>query len=80
MSATTLVLADAAYWISPKPIDAGLILFNSLGAERNFEKPAVFKLVESDRGFSWRMSVLSSLLITAVLLALSIHEFKATDY
>ena len=80
VSATTLVLADAAYWISPKPIDAGLILFNSLGAQRDFEKPAVFKLVESNPGFSWRMSVLSSLLITAALLALSIHEFKSIDY
>ncbi len=80
VSAASLVLADAAYWISPKPIDAGLILFNSLGAQRDFEKPDVFKLVESDHGFSWRKSVLSSILITIVLLALSVHEFKAIDY
>jgi ABC-type transport system involved in multi-copper enzyme maturation permease subunit len=80
VSATTLVLADAAYWISPKPIDVGLMLFNSLDTQRDFEKPDVFKLVESNQSFSWRLSLLSSLLITVVLLALSVHEFKATDY
>ena len=52
VSAATLALAEAAYWISPKPIDAGLILFNALDAQRHFEKPVVFKLLESDQGFS----------------------------
>ena len=76
----TLALTEAAYWISPKPIDAGLILFNSLDALHHFEKPAVFQLLESGRGFSPVLSILSSLLITGVLLALSTYEFKATDY
>jgi ABC-type transport system involved in multi-copper enzyme maturation permease subunit len=80
VSAPAIVLADAAYWISPKPIDAGLMLFNALGAEQDFEKPRVFQLLESSSGFSSGQSVLSSLVITAALLALSIHEFKATDY
>ena len=47
LPAGTLALTEAAYWISPKPIDAGLILFNALDAQRHFEKPAVFNLLES---------------------------------
>jgi ABC-type transport system involved in multi-copper enzyme maturation permease subunit len=80
LPAPTLALAEAAYWVSPKPIDAGLILFNVLNAQQHFEKPVVFHLLESGSGFSPELSVLSSLAITAVLLALSAYEFKATDY
>jgi ABC-type transport system involved in multi-copper enzyme maturation permease subunit len=76
----TRFLSDAAYWISPKPIDANLILSNTLQAERHFVTPEVFKLLESWQAFSPQMSILSSLVITVVLLALSVHELNATDY
>jgi len=80
LPALTRGLAEAAYWISPKPIDSGLILFNALDAQHHFEKPAVFKLLDTGRTFSPEWSILSCLLITAVLLALSAFEFNATDY
>jgi ABC-type transport system involved in multi-copper enzyme maturation permease subunit len=78
--AFTLALSEAGYWISPKPIDAGLMLFNALEADQHFDKPGVFRLVESGQTFSPVLSILSSLFITAALLALSAHEFKATEY
>jgi len=78
--AFTRGLAEGAYWLSPKPIDSGLILFNALDAQHHFEKPAVFQLVDTGRAFSPELSILSSLLITGLLLALSVHEFNATDY
>jgi ABC-type transport system involved in multi-copper enzyme maturation permease subunit len=80
LPAGTRTLAEAAYSIFPKPIDAGLILFNALNAENHFEKPAVFKLLESGGGFSPHLSILSSLALTMVLLALSTYEFNAKDY
>jgi ABC-type transport system involved in multi-copper enzyme maturation permease subunit len=80
LPAFTHTLAEAAYWISPKPIDAGLILFNALDAQHHFEEPSIFKLIESGQGFSPELSILSSLLIAVVLLALSAYEFNATDY
>ena len=80
LSSSTIALSRAAYWISPKPIDAGLILFNALNAHQHFEKPAVFKLLESGQAFSPTLSILSSLVITGVLLALSAYEFQETDY
>jgi hypothetical protein len=73
-------LTEAAYWISPKPIDGGLILFNVLDAQRHFEKPLAFNLLESGRVFSPFLSILSSLVLTGVLLALSIYELNAKDY
>jgi ABC-type transport system involved in multi-copper enzyme maturation permease subunit len=76
----TLVLADAAYWMSPKPIDAGLILYNALDAQHHFEMPAVFKLLESGQTFSPQLSILSSLVLAGVLLVLAAYEFSGTDY
>jgi ABC-type transport system involved in multi-copper enzyme maturation permease subunit len=80
LPAGTRTLAEVAYWVFPKPIDAGLILFNALNAGHHFEKPVVFKLLESGRGFSPQLSILSSLALTFVLLALSTYEFNAKDY
>ncbi|HEV3146135.1 MAG TPA: hypothetical protein VGZ47_19770, partial [Gemmataceae bacterium] len=79
MPSSTTRLAQAAYWISPKPIDAGLVLFNALGAEEHFDKPIIFKIVEA-QGFSPLLSILSSVLLAAALLALSAYEFRAKDY
>jgi ABC-type transport system involved in multi-copper enzyme maturation permease subunit len=76
----TLASADVAYWISPKPIDAGLILFNAMDADHHFEKPTAFRRLESWPAFSPRLSILSSLAIAGVLLALSGHEFDEQDY
>lgn len=75
-----LVLTDAAYWISPKPIDAALVLFNTLDAGKDFEKPVAFRFLESRKAYSPTASVVSTLLLAAVLLAISTYEFKATDY
>jgi len=43
-------------------------------------KPSVFKLVESGQEFSPQLSILSSLVMTGALLALSTHEFRTADY
>jgi len=80
LSSITVSLTRAAYWISPKPIDAGLILFNVLDAHNHFDKPVVFKLLESGHTFSPQLSLLSSLAIAIVLLALSAYEFHSKDY
>ena len=51
VSSLTAALANVAYWIFPKPIDSGVILFNVLDAQHHFEKPFVFTLVESGQTF-----------------------------
>jgi ABC-type transport system involved in multi-copper enzyme maturation permease subunit len=79
LSSGTRVLADVSYWISPKPIDAGLMLYDALGAKQE-EKPEVFRLLAAWKSFSPQISIISSLLITAVFLALAAHELNAKDY
>ena len=76
----TAALAEAAYWISPKPADASLLLFNALDEDRHFEKPQVFIDLDSWQEFSPLLSILSSLAIAGGLLALSVHELNAKDY
>lgn len=80
LSTAAVALAETSYWITPKPVDAGLILFTALNAQEHFEKPLVFRLIESEGTFSPGLSLLSSLIMTAVLLGLSIHEFRMADY
>jgi ABC-type transport system involved in multi-copper enzyme maturation permease subunit len=76
----THALTEAAYWFFPKPIDVGLILYSALDAQSHFEKPLVFRLLESGGAFSPQLSIVSSLVIAGLLLAIAVHEFNAADY
>ena len=76
----TLALAEASYWVCPKPIDGGVILFNALDSQMHFEKPEVFRKLEAWPDYSPTATILSTLVITGVLLAVSAHEFRAADY
>jgi ABC-type transport system involved in multi-copper enzyme maturation permease subunit len=77
---STQALAEAAYWIAPKPIDAGLIMFNALDAQHHFQKPETFQVLESSGKFSPQLSIISSLVITCLLLGISVYEFRTLDY
>ncbi len=44
------------------------------------EKPPVYKLIESGPVFSPQLSILSLLVMTGAVLALSAHEFRTADY
>ena len=80
MPPATVALADAAYWVTPKPIDAGLILFNTLDAQQHFEKPSLFSSLETSGRFSALLSLLSSLLIALALLGIAVYEFESLEY
>jgi len=80
LTSATRSLAEAAYWALPKPIDAGLILFNALDAHRHFDKPWLFDLLESGQTLSPQLSILSSLMLAGALLAVAAFELNATDY
>jgi hypothetical protein len=80
LATCTIPLAETAYWVFPKPIDAELFLFNALGRQHDFEKPMAFPLIESSAEFSPTRSIVSVVVLTGVLLALATREFHATDY
>ena len=76
----TQALAEAAYWIAPKPIDGGLMMFNALDSAVHFEKPAAFHQLERWPDYSPSASIVSSLLLTVVILCVAAHEFRIADY
>jgi hypothetical protein len=80
LSSTGRALSDFAYWIMPKPIDFGFILFQVLDARAHFAKPSIFEQLETTGSFDPILSCVSSLLITGVFLALSVRELNQTDY
>ena len=72
-------LLDAGYWLLPKPADINLLLFNTLGADGNFARLFQLDALQA-HGFSFTMSIATSLIFTAAVLALSARKFNATDY
>ena len=73
-------LADAAYWLLPKPADLGMLLFDKLDADNYFGRLLDVSALQHAGHFSFELSVLSSLAFTAYLLVASARQFATTDY
>ena len=72
-------LADAGYWLLPKPADLGALLFETLGADQDFARLLDYGALQA-QGFSMTLAVGSSLLFCLVVLAAATKSFIATDY
>lgn len=77
----TSVLVEAGYWIMPKPIDMGLILFDALQAgaivpARAFDP----ERLQHEGLLIPELSILSSLLFAGAMLLVSALQFRKTDY
>jgi ABC-type transport system involved in multi-copper enzyme maturation permease subunit len=68
-------LADAGYWIMPKPVDLGCLAFDALGAQTHFRP-----ILENGSGISLWLSVATSLLFALYLLIASGRQFAKADY
>jgi hypothetical protein len=68
-------LADFGYWVLPKPIDLGRLVFDALGAGTHFQ-PAIAGISATSLG----LSVLTSLLFTAYILYAAGRQFTQMDY
>jgi hypothetical protein len=73
-------IAELGYWIMPKPADFSLILADTLGAEQFATPWMAFKAVREAGQFHPLGSVLSSLAVGAVFLAIAAYEFVHDDY
>jgi len=73
-------LAEAGYWLLPKPADLGLILFDALQAGNHFGKMPPFQTVQSQGAFHPELSVLTSFLFTGIILSAAAWRFLTTDY
>ena len=74
-SAPLVWLADVGYWLFPKPVDLGKLVFDSLGAGAYFRTP-----LAGDAGISLGLSVLTSLLFTGYILFAASRQFAKMDY
>ena len=79
MPSSATWLAEAGYWVLPKPVDMVFLLRNALHAEKAFSM-ADFQAVQSQGAFHPELSILTSLLFAAVFLALAVRQFVTTDY
>jgi ABC-type transport system involved in multi-copper enzyme maturation permease subunit len=74
-SSSLVWLADVAYWLFPKPVDLGRLVFESLGAGSHFSVP-----FDGAASVSLWLSVLTSLLFTGYLLFAASRQFAQADY
>jgi hypothetical protein len=74
-AASLVRLADIGYWLLPKPIDLGSLVFDALGAGSHFRP-----LPGHGAAWSLGLSVLTSLAFTAYILFAAARQFEQTDY
>jgi ABC-type transport system involved in multi-copper enzyme maturation permease subunit len=80
MPATFRYTVEAGYWVLPKPADFGMLLANALHADQDFAPAGVLLAVQQQGHLAAELSVLSSLLFTAVILSLAARQLTTTDY
>jgi hypothetical protein len=68
-------LVDIGYWLLPKPVDLGRLMFDALGAQAHFRP-----LYDSAAGLSLSLPVLTSLLFAAYLLVAAGRQVTRMDY
>jgi ABC-type transport system involved in multi-copper enzyme maturation permease subunit len=79
-TATLVRAVEAMYWVLPKPADFGLILYDTLGADRFVTPWVEFRAVQAQGDFHPMLSVITSLAVAAALLGLAVYEFLHEDY
>jgi ABC-2 family transporter protein len=71
---------EAAYWLLPKPADFSALLFELLHADHYFGRLLDYGMLGEHGGLHLAASILTSLVFTAIALALSAWRFARTDY
>jgi ABC-type transport system involved in multi-copper enzyme maturation permease subunit len=80
-SATLQEATEAAYWIMPKPGDMIILLDETMQASEHFDLlPKSFRVVVSQGAFLADLSLFTSLLFSAAVLAVAARQFCKTDY
>lgn len=75
-----LMLADAAYWILPKPADLGVLLSDLLQAGKHFASIKAFEEVQRLGAFQPELSILADVLFGAAMIGVSARQLAHTDY
>jgi hypothetical protein len=73
-------LAEAGYWILPKPVDLGMMLHSAMNAGDSFRSLPELQKVQEMGGFSPELFLLTSLLFPMVMIFIAARQLAATDY
>jgi hypothetical protein len=73
-------MAEAAYWLLPKPADLGIVLERALDAGNQLGTVPAFEAVEKMGAFYPELSVLTSLLFAAGMLVVAARHLATLDY
>jgi ABC-type transport system involved in multi-copper enzyme maturation permease subunit len=73
-------VVELVYWVLPKPVDLGMMLFDALQAGNSFSRLFETQSLQSQGAFYPELSVLSSILFTFAMLAFSSRQLATTEY
>src|SRR5271165_964799 len=73
-------LAEAGYWILPKPVDLGTMLHRVLDAGDSFRSLSELQKVQELGAFYPELSLVTSLLFAIVMIVVAARQLSATDY
>ncbi len=73
-------LAEAGYWILPKPVDLGLILHRVLDAGNSFRSLSELQKMQELGAFYPYLSLLTSLLFASAMIVVAARQLSATEY
>jgi ABC-type transport system involved in multi-copper enzyme maturation permease subunit len=73
-------LAEAGYWILPKPVDLGMLLYRVLDAGDSFRSLSELQKVQELGAFYPELSLATSLLFAIVMIVVAARQLSATDY
>jgi hypothetical protein len=71
---------DAAYWLLPKPLDFGYLVYDNIRAAALVEAPPYYEVVVGRKLLDLRWSVLSSLAFAILMFAAAAQQFSQDDY
>lgn len=78
-SALTAVL-NATYWVLPKPVDFGYLIYRNIDAEGLVEAPPNYEVMVGKGLIDLRWSVATSVLFAAFMLFAAVQQFQSSDY
>ncbi|HLN30603.1 MAG TPA: hypothetical protein VK395_22880 [Gemmataceae bacterium] len=73
-------LAEAGYWIVPKPVDMGMMLHRFLDAGDSFRSFSELQKVQELGAFYPELSLVTSLLFAIVMIVIAARQLSATNY
>jgi len=73
-------LAEAGYWILPKPVDLGMVLHRVLDAGDSFRSLSELQKVQELNAFYPELSLVTSLVFAIVMIVVAARQLSATNY